>query len=95
MIRGRLFERRSGHFAAPEMHALMRKARQAETAFAHQQLAFVARTSESGITAKMRELLSEIAPGLKRIAILFNPDTAPGGGAYYLRDFEAAAQSSR
>jgi hypothetical protein len=25
---------------------------------------------------------------------LFNPDTAPGGGAYYLRDFEAAAQSS-
>jgi putative ABC transport system substrate-binding protein len=52
-------------------------------------------TSESGITAKMRELLSEIAPGLKRIAILFNPDTAPGGGAYYLRDFEAAAQSSK
>ena len=31
-------------------------------------------TSESGITAKMLELLSEIAPGLKRIAILFNPD---------------------
>jgi ABC-type uncharacterized transport system substrate-binding protein len=52
-------------------------------------------TSESGITAKMLELLSEIAPGLKRIAILFNPDTAPGGGAYYLRDFEAAAQSSK
>src|SRR5437763_9747836 len=52
-------------------------------------------TSESGITSKMLELLSEIAPGLKRIAILFNPDTAPGGGAYYLRDFEAAAQSSK
>ena len=32
---------------------------------------------------------------MKRIAILFNPDTAPGGGAYYLRDFEAAAQSSK
>ena len=50
-------------------------------------------TSESRITAKMLELLTEIAPGLKRIGMLFNPDTAPGGGAYYFRDFEAAAQS--
>jgi len=47
-------------------------------------------TSESGITAKMLGLLSEIAPGLKRVAILFNPDTAPGGGTYYLRDFVRA-----
>jgi putative ABC transport system substrate-binding protein len=38
-------------------------------------------TSESAITAKMFELLTEIAPGLKRVAMLFNPDTAPGGGA--------------
>src|SRR5436190_19506978 len=52
-------------------------------------------TSEAGITAKMLELLREIAPGLKRVAMLFNPDTAPGGGKYYLRDFEAAAQSSK
>jgi ABC-type uncharacterized transport system substrate-binding protein len=51
-------------------------------------------TSESGITAKMLELLSEMAPGLKRVAMLFNPDTAPGGGRYYFRDFEAAARSS-
>jgi len=50
-------------------------------------------TSESGITAKMLELLTEIAPGLKRVAMLFNPDTAPGGGTYYLRDFNTAAQS--
>jgi putative tryptophan/tyrosine transport system substrate-binding protein len=50
-------------------------------------------TSESGITAKMLELLAEIAPGLKRVAMLFNPDTAPGGGTYYLRDFSPAAQS--
>ena len=50
-------------------------------------------TSESAITAKMFELLTEIAPGLKRVAMLFNPDTAPGGGAYYFRDFEAAARS--
>src|SRR5436190_11879363 len=46
-------------------------------------------TSESTITAKMFELLTEIAPGLKRVAMLFNPDTAPGSGAYYFRDFEA------
>ena len=50
-------------------------------------------TSESGIMAKMLELLTEIAPGLKRVAMLFNPDTAPGGGTYYLRDFNTAAQS--
>jgi putative ABC transport system substrate-binding protein len=42
----------------------------------------------------MLELLREIAPGLKRVAMLFNPDTAPGGGTYYFRDFEAAARSS-
>jgi putative ABC transport system substrate-binding protein len=42
----------------------------------------------------MFELLTAIAPGLKRVAMLFNPDTAPGRGAYYLRDFEAAAQST-
>jgi len=51
-------------------------------------------TSESAITAKMFELLTEIAPGLKRVAILFNPDTAPGGGAYYFRDFEPAVRST-
>ena len=51
-------------------------------------------TSESAITAKMFELLTEIAPGLKRVAMLFNPDTAPGGGGYYFRDFEAAARST-
>jgi len=52
-------------------------------------------TSESGITAKMLELLREIVPGLTRVAMLFNPDTAPGGGNYYLRDFETAAKSSK
>jgi putative ABC transport system substrate-binding protein len=52
-------------------------------------------TSESAITAKMFELLTEIAPGLNRVAMLFNPDTAPGGGTYYFRDFEAAARLSK
>jgi putative tryptophan/tyrosine transport system substrate-binding protein len=51
--------------------------------------------SESVMGAKMLELLREIAPGLERVAMIFNPDTAPGrGGTYYLRDFEAAARSS-
>src|SRR5947209_13971259 len=30
-------------------------------------------TSEAAITAKMFELLTEIAPGLRRVAMLFNP----------------------
>ena len=51
-------------------------------------------TSESAITAKMFELLTEIAPGLGRVAMLFNPGTAPGGGAYYFRDFEPAVRST-
>ena len=42
----------------------------------------------------MLDYLREIAPGVKRVAMLFNPDTAPGGGIYYFRDFEAAARSS-
>jgi putative ABC transport system substrate-binding protein len=51
--------------------------------------------SESGIGAKMLQMLNQIAPGVKRVALLFNPDTAPGGGTYYFRDFETAAQSSK
>jgi putative ABC transport system substrate-binding protein len=43
----------------------------------------------------MLDLLLDIAPDIKRVAMLFNPDTAPGGGKYYLGDFEAAARSSR
>jgi putative tryptophan/tyrosine transport system substrate-binding protein len=42
---------------------------------------------------KWLELLTEIAPSAKRVAIMFNPDTAPGGGSYYLPTFEAAARS--
>ena len=40
---------------------------------------------------KWLELLSEIAPGLKRAAIMFNPDTAPVSA--YMPSFEAAARS--
>jgi putative ABC transport system substrate-binding protein len=49
--------------------------------------------TEPAIAGKFMELLSEIAPGIKRAAIMFNPDTAPGGGSYFLPAFEAAAGS--
>ena len=49
--------------------------------------------SEAVIGAKMLELLTDIVPGLKRAAMIFNSDTAPGRGAYYFHDFEAAALS--
>ena len=51
--------------------------------------------SEGVIAGKMLELLTEIAPRLKRVAMIFDPDTAPGRGTYYFRDFEAAARSSK
>jgi len=40
---------------------------------------------------KWLELLSEIAPGLKRAAIMFNPDTFPASA--YMPSFETAARS--
>ena len=42
---------------------------------------------------KWLELLTEIAPGVKRTTIMFNPDTASYAGSYYLPSFEAAARS--
>ena len=42
--------------------------------------------------AKWLELLSEIAPGLKRAAIMFNPDTAPVS-VYFMPSLEPAARS--
>jgi putative ABC transport system substrate-binding protein len=46
---------------------------------------------ESSMSSKLMELLKEIAPGITRIALLFNPETAPAGGSYFLRPVEAAA----
>jgi putative ABC transport system substrate-binding protein len=51
--------------------------------------------SEGEIAGKLLELLTEIAANIKRVAIIFNPDTAPGHGSYYLPSFEAAARSFR
>ena len=46
---------------------------------------------EATLGGKWLELLSEIAPGLKRAAIMFNPDTAPASA--YLPSLETAARS--
>jgi putative ABC transport system substrate-binding protein len=50
-------------------------------------------SQEASMGGKWMELLTEIAPGVKRVAMMFNPDTAPGGGSYYLPAFETAARS--
>jgi putative ABC transport system substrate-binding protein len=46
---------------------------------------------EASMGGKWLELLSEIAPGLKRAAIMFNPDTAPV--STYMPSLETAARS--
>jgi putative ABC transport system substrate-binding protein len=48
---------------------------------------------EASMAGKWVGLLTEIAPGVKRAAIMFNPDTAAGGGSYFRPAFEAAARS--
>jgi putative tryptophan/tyrosine transport system substrate-binding protein len=48
-------------------------------------------TYEPSLGGKWLELLSQIAPGLKRAAIMFNPDTAPV--SVYMPAFETAARS--
>jgi putative ABC transport system substrate-binding protein len=47
--------------------------------------------SEASLGGKWLELLSEIAPGLKRATIMFNPDTTTG--SLYLPSLETAARS--
>jgi putative ABC transport system substrate-binding protein len=46
---------------------------------------------EASLGGKWLELLSEIAPGLKRAAIMFNPDMSPASA--YMPSFETAARS--
>jgi putative ABC transport system substrate-binding protein len=46
---------------------------------------------EASLAGKWLQLLTEIAPGVKRAAAIFNPDT--GNGSYYLPSFEQAARS--
>jgi putative tryptophan/tyrosine transport system substrate-binding protein len=47
--------------------------------------------NEASMGGKWLSLLKEIAPGIKRAAFMFNPETTPGGGKYFLASFEAAA----
>jgi putative tryptophan/tyrosine transport system substrate-binding protein len=48
---------------------------------------------EASIASKWLELLTGVAPDLKRVAMIFNPDTAPYIKSYALPFFEAAARS--
>ena len=48
---------------------------------------------EGSMSGKWLDLLREVAPHVRSVAILFNPATAPGGGSYYLKPFNAAARS--
>jgi putative tryptophan/tyrosine transport system substrate-binding protein len=48
---------------------------------------------QESLTSKWLELLREIASGLKRAAMMFNPDTAPFTRSFFQPSFEATAQS--
>jgi putative ABC transport system substrate-binding protein len=48
---------------------------------------------EPSMAGKWVELLTEIAPGVKRVAALFNPDTDSFVRRYFLPSFETAARS--
>jgi putative tryptophan/tyrosine transport system substrate-binding protein len=48
---------------------------------------------EASMGGKWLELLTEIAPSVKRATVIFNPATAPYARSYYLPSFEAAARS--
>ncbi len=45
----------------------------------------------SSLGSKWLQLLKEIAPRIRRVAFMFDPKMAPGGGAYYRRLIEDAA----
>jgi putative ABC transport system substrate-binding protein len=50
---------------------------------------------EPSMGGKWLQILTEIAPDVKRVAAIFNPDTAPYVTSNYLPSFEAAARSLR
>jgi putative ABC transport system substrate-binding protein len=47
---------------------------------------------EPTMGSKWIELLTEIAPGVKRVAAMFNPDAGPYVRSYYLPSFEAGVR---
>ena len=48
---------------------------------------------ESSMTGKWVELLTQIAPNLTRVAFLFNPQAAAGGGSYFLHAVDTAVST--
>lgn len=48
---------------------------------------------EPAIAGKWLVLLKDIVPQIRRVAMMYNPDTAPGGGRFFLDPFETAARS--
>jgi putative tryptophan/tyrosine transport system substrate-binding protein len=48
---------------------------------------------EASFSGKWMAMLKELDPSLTRIALMFNPRTAPGAGTYYLPPFETAARA--
>jgi putative tryptophan/tyrosine transport system substrate-binding protein len=48
--------------------------------------------AEATMAGKRLQLLTEIAPGIKRVAIMFSPDTAPYVRSYFQPSLEAAAR---
>jgi putative tryptophan/tyrosine transport system substrate-binding protein len=48
---------------------------------------------EASVAGKWLELLTQLAPAVRRAAIMFNPDTAPYVKSYFQPSFEAAARA--
>jgi putative tryptophan/tyrosine transport system substrate-binding protein len=46
---------------------------------------------EATMGGKWIELLKKIVPSSKRVGVIFNPDTAPGGGGFFLKSVAASA----
>ena len=46
---------------------------------------------EATMGGKWIELLKKIAPSSTRVGVIFNPDTAPGGGSFFLKSVAASA----
>jgi len=47
--------------------------------------------AEASLTGKWLGLLKEMMPSINRVAFIFDPKVAPGGGSYYTQLIEAAA----
>jgi putative tryptophan/tyrosine transport system substrate-binding protein len=45
------------------------------------------------MVGKWLEMLKQVAPGIGRAAVIFNPKTAPGGGSFVLEPFDSVARS--